>query len=112
MITALRQRFVTARHLRDQLRAARGTNVCETEVCDAGILQSDHRYLTVTEGLAEIGADVISGGNAVSGQRQCSQMSRASRSSSMMAGLVFIVVKERGLLISTLLNVYHLEEEV
>ena len=47
MITALRQRFVTVRHLRDQLRAARGTNtsdqmriICETEVCDAGVLQS------------------------------------------------------------------------
>ena len=32
MITALQQRFVTARHLRDQLRAARGTNVSDQTI--------------------------------------------------------------------------------
>ncbi|KAJ8251106.1 hypothetical protein GJAV_G00217320 [Gymnothorax javanicus] len=76
--------------------------------CKSGL-----RSLTVAEGLAEIGADVISGGTVVSGRRRCLQMSHTSRFSSGMVGLMFIAVKKRDLLMSTLqLNIYHLEEEV
>ncbi|KAJ8266936.1 hypothetical protein GJAV_G00136370 [Gymnothorax javanicus] len=39
--------------------------VCDTIVCDASVLQSEHRCLTIIEGLAEIGRDVKSGGTVI-----------------------------------------------